>query len=114
MSSREGDTPIELATEMITGVSRMTTGVLFITAEAIIEPNIINRMVRRNDPRACLRRKSPISSRTPVRSRAADRMNIIAMVIGADELKTVRKSEVWMMPVARSTAEAASAVTSGG
>jgi len=114
MSRRDGVAPTDPASEIITGVSRITTGVLFMKAEAIIVPNIIRRMVRRNDPRACLRRKSPISSRTPVRSSAADKMNIIAMVMGAEELNTVRKSDVGMIPVASSTADAPSAVTSGG
>jgi hypothetical protein len=41
-------------------------------------------------------------------------MNIIAMVMGADELNTVRKSRVSMIPVAKSAADAARAVTSGG
>jgi hypothetical protein len=41
-------------------------------------------------------------------------MNIIAMVIGAEELNTVKKSDVGIIPVASSTADAPRAVTSGG
>ena len=71
-------------------------------------------MARRNDPRALRFKMPPSTISTPVRSSAAEMMNIIAIVIGAGELNTVRKSPVWMMPVASRAAEAPSAVTSGG
>jgi hypothetical protein len=111
---REGATPIDPATEIMIGVSRITTGVLFMKADAAMAPPIINRIVRRKDPRAWAFRTAPIESSTPVRSSAADRMNIIAMAMGAGEANTVRKSSVGSTPVASSAAEAVSAVISGG
>ncbi len=111
---RDGATPTEAATDIMIGVSKITTGVLFMKAEAPIVPTIMSSIARRNEPRACRFSTSPMIVSTPVRSRAAEMMNIIAMVIGAEELNTVRKSRVSMIPVASSAADAASAVTSGG
>ena len=83
-------------------------------AEAPIVPAIIKSIVRRYEPRACRFKRPPSVDSTPVRSKAAEMMNIMAIVIGADEPNTVRKSFVSMIPVARRAAEAPSAVTSGG
>ena len=114
ISSFDGANPRVWETEIITGVRMTTTGVLFMNAEIRATRVVITATAISGERHFTRDRPSPISSMTPVRSSAALRTSMQAMVIGALLLKTARTSSLSRMPTRRRTATAESATMSDG
>jgi len=115
ISSLDGASPIDFARLMATGIKMTTTGVLLMKADNTITPAIIAMIATIGDDfLASCDTSRPPASITPVRSSAADRTNIAAIVIGAEFENTPSTSFVFRMPVRSSAPMARSAVMSTG
>ena len=115
MRSFDGATPIVLASLIATGLSITTTGGVLMNADSVMTPSIMAIMARVAELFSARREMlRPAASITPVRSSAADRTNIAAIVIGAELEKTASVSRTSRIPDASKAAMARRAITSGG
>ena len=88
ISSRVEAMPSFLATSTMIGMKTITTGVLFMTAEARTTPTPMIASVRTGRCSARETSQDAAPSSVPVRTSAPDSTNIAAMVIGAGLAKT--------------------------
>ncbi len=114
ISSFDEASPSCLARTMPTGTIIITSGVLLVKAESTAtSASSIATAVRGKSFARWVTIRAKSSSR-PVRTSAAETMNIPAMVSGAGLLSDASRSSAVRTPSASSSATAAMATTSGG
>ena len=109
-----GAMPILRASRTAIGMSTTTTGVLFIKAEAAMVPMKNRRSTVLGRSLALEVSQVAAASSVPVRTKAPDRTNMAAMVMGALFEKTPITSLVLIRPSTRKAAAPAMATTEGG
>ena len=107
-------TPNALARRFTMGIMTSTTGVLFMNAEAASVPMPISATASRGFRRVRRMIQPEISSSVPVRSKAPDKTNIAAIVIGAEFENTPSSSSVDRKPNRNITSPPTAANTTGG
>lgn len=113
MSRRDCDMPLSRASFAATGIINITNGVLFINADIAAAATSKAKKVKDGDCFACFTAMSAARSTAPVRTKAADIINMAAIVAIAVDDNIDRTLSIVSMPVTSNAATPSPAVTSG-